>query len=185
MLNALNANTNTLWQPVGKNAKTKNQNFSPMQDIVLKGDALVSGATRLPGGGILNAHAFKADSSTPENPVILVKGTNTCGTPFEVEININQLNKNNLSFIELFALDGYKTYNTGRTSTIAREAANALFIAQITGQSEISADGFTSFNILNVLKESLALHKQNRNWDAVVSIDYIINSFTNHFARRV
>ena len=146
--------------------------------IVLKGDALVSAAVRLPGGGMLNAHVFKADSFTSENPVMRVKGTNTCGSPFDVEININDLNKNSMSFIEMFALDGYITANTGRTSEISRAAAHALF------NSGVVADGFTELDIIPALKEALAMHRQNGNWDAVVWMDSIIDSLVNHFAQR-
>ena len=182
MFNAINANSNTLWQPVGKSGGGNNANFNPMQGvnapIVLKKDALVSAAMRLPGGGMLNAHVFKADSFTPDNPIMLVKGTNTCGSPFEVEININDLNKNSMSFIEMFALDGYITANTGNTSGIARAAGQALF------NSDVIADGFTKFDILPALKEALAMHRQNGNWDAVVWLDSIIDSFTNHFENR-
>lgn len=182
MLNAINSIPNTLWQPVKKQGSDQQASFNPMQGInapiALKGDALVSGAIRLPGGGMLNAHAFKADSFTPDNPVMLVKGTNTCGSPFEVEININDLNKNSMSFIEMFALDGYITANTGRTSGIAREAGHALF------NSDVVADGFTKFDILPALKEALAMHKQNGNWGAVASVGYVIDSFMNHFANR-
>jgi len=182
MLNTINSNPNTLWQPVGKHGAGKKSNFNPMQGInapiVLKGDALVSGALRLPGGGMLNAHVFKADSFTPETPVMLVKGTNTCGSPFEVEVNINSLNKNSLSFIEMFALDGYITAGTGNTSGIARAAGQALF------HSDIAADGFTKFDILPALKEALAMHRQNGNWEAAVWMNSIIDSFMNHFAHR-
>ena len=181
MLNAVNSNQNTLWQSVGKHRGGKTS-FNPMQGvnapIVLKRDALVSEALRLPGGGMLNAHVFKADTFTPENPVMLVKGTNTCGSPFEVEVNINDLNKNSMSFIEMFALDGYITANTGRTSSITREVGRALMF------SDIEADGFTKFNILPALKEALVMHRQNGNWNAVAGIDYVINSFTNHFSNR-
>ena len=182
MFNAVDSNSNVLWQPVGRNGGGNQTNFNPMQGvnapIVLKGDALVSGALRLPGGGMLNAHVFKADSFTPENPVMLVKGTNTCGSPFEVEINVNDLEKNSMSFIEMFALDGYITANTGKTSGIARAVGHALF------HSDVVADGFTKFDILPVLKESLAMHKQNGNWDAIVWLDSIIDSFIDHFANR-
>ena len=182
MLNGINSNNNTLWKSVGQLGGGKQAGFNPMQGvnapIVLKKDALVSAAQRLPGGGMLNAHVFKADSFTPENPVMLVKGTNTCGSPFEVEININDLNKHSMSFIEMFALDGYITANTGKTSGMARAAGQALF------NSDMVADGFTKFDILPTLKEALAMHRENGNWDAVVWMDSIIDSLVNHFVNR-
>jgi len=185
MFNSVSSNPNMLWHPIRQNSVGKKTNFdlfNPMQGvnapIVLKKDALVSGALRLPGGGMLNAHVFKGDSFTSENPVMLVKGTNTCGSPFEVEININDLNKNSMSFIEMFALDGYITANTGKTSGITRAAGHALF------NSSVVADGFTKFDILPAFKEALAMHKQNGNWDATIWMDSIIDSFINHFADR-
>ena len=182
MISNVGSNPATLWQNVNNQGNRKQTaNFNPMQGInapiVLNGDALVSGAMRLPGGGMLNAHVFKADSFTSENPVMRVKGTNTCGTPFEVEININDLNKNSMSFIEMFALDGYITANTGNTSGIARAAGQALF------NSDVVADGFTKFDILPALREALAMHRENGNWDAAVWMDKTINSFMNHFER--
>jgi len=182
MLNAVNANPKSLWKSVGNHGGSKKADFNSLQNanapIVLKGDALVSAAMRLPGGGMLNAHVFKAGSFTPDNPVMLVKGTNTCGTPFEVEININDLNKNSMSFIEMFALDGYISANTGSTSAIARAMGHALW------QSNVVADGFTKFDVLPTLKEALAMHRENGNWDYAVWLDAVIDSFVNHFERR-
>ena len=182
MINSVNTNQNLLWQPISQIGASGKPTFDPMEGInapiILKGDAIVSAAMRLPGGGMLNAHVFESENSTPENPIMLVKGTNTCGSPFEVEININDLNKNSMSFIEMFALDGYITQNTGRTSSIAREAGHALM------NSDIVADGFTTFDIIPALKEAIAMHRQNGNWDAVNSINNVLDSIFDHFERR-
>jgi len=78
----------------------------------------------------------------------------------------------------MFALDGYITANTGKSSGITREAGRALMF------SDVVADGFTKFDILPALKEALAMHKQNGNWDAIISLDYVIDRFMNHFANR-
>ncbi|MCL2188522.1 MAG: hypothetical protein FWC16_06680 [Defluviitaleaceae bacterium] len=179
MLNSVNTNSSPLWAPVNTGGKV---NIDLMQGvnapIVLKRDALASGAVRLPGGGLLNAHVFKAEGFTSENPVMLVKGTNTCGSPFEVEININDLNKNRMSFIEMFALDGYITASTGNSGGIVRAASHALM------HSDVVADGFTQFNLLPAFNEALEAHRQNRNWDAAVWLEAVMNSFINHFSDR-
>ncbi|MCL1862483.1 MAG: hypothetical protein FWF78_02835 [Defluviitaleaceae bacterium] len=177
----INPNQNILWQPINQIGTGSKPVFDPMEGInapiILKGCAIVSGAMRLPGGGWLNAHVFKSENSTPENPIMLVKGTNTCGSPFEAEVSINDLNKNSMSFIEMFALDGYITSNTGKTSSIAREAGRALMF------SDVVTDGFTTFDIIPALKEAIAMHRQNGNWDAVNSINNVMDSIFGHFGR--
>lgn len=182
MFNSVNTQPNWHWQPAKNHNGNKKPQMNPKQGInapiVLKKDALVSSALRLPGGGMLNAHVFKSDDFTTDNPIMRVKGTNTCRSPFEVEININELNKNSLSFIEMLALDGYITANTGQTSGIARAVGQALM------HSDVVADGFTKFDILPSLKEALAQHQQNRNWDAVAWMDTVISTFINHFVQQ-
>jgi len=183
MINNINTNPSTLWANVNRQTNSRPQatNFDPMQGInapiVLKGDALYSAATRLPGGGMMNAHVFKADSFTAENPVMLVKGTDVDGSFFEVEVNINDIDKNSLSFIEMFALDGYFRAN-GQTCGLSRAASTAMW------QSQIEANAFTKLDVLPSLREHLETQRSHGNWEAFRLLDEIIDGFMNHFARR-
>lgn len=184
MFNTININltANThLQNAKNQRKKLQDTNFNPLRDkntpIVLKYDALHTMALRLPGGGMVNLHVFKADSFTPSNPVMLVKGTNTDGSPFEAYINVNELNKSSMSIVDMAALDGYLRAN-GKPGDITRAATLALI------NSDIVADAFTQFNILPSLKEALAVQRHHHNWKSVAWFDSVINKIINHFTDR-
>lgn len=169
-------NNNTFNFPAGAGAGAPNAvpaNSFPINiptNTVLHIDALVSGGMRLPGGGWLNASVFKAESFTPENPVMLVKGTDTDGSTFEVEINANEINPRNASFIELFALDGYFA-SKGQHLRSAREAGLAMSTKDIPGVS-----GFTRFDFLPSLTEAMEIQLEHRNWEAFRQLQHVVDT---------
>ena len=85
-------NSQTLNANTALNNKVAGKVDSSSASVALRMDALYTAATRLPGGGYMNASVYKSANFSSDNPVMLVKGTNVDGTPFEVEVNINDIN---------------------------------------------------------------------------------------------
>jgi hypothetical protein len=82
------------------NKETFNQDISYDKPIKLKMDGLFS--IGRPTGE--SATVYKSKDFSETNPVYLVKGTDKNGAYFEQEINVNEVNPNNCSFVELIAL---------------------------------------------------------------------------------
>ena len=134
------------------------------QGAQLRIDALYSVVKRIPGGW-LNAHVFKADDFSQSNPVMLVKGTDTCGSSFSVEINIREINPADASIVELLALDGYFRAQ-GQDRQIARTANSALLMDSAFVDNP-SFNAFTRFNFAEALTNLVQLQLQQRNWDGM------------------
>ena len=177
-MNTLNTNWLNSSPNVGNQSKQATANNlifpvpnSSMPHTVLDGDALVSAGFAIPGGW-LNASVFKSENFTPENPIMLVKGTNTDGQRFEVEINANDVNPRNASFIELMALDGYFA-SKGQPLGASRAAAAAMALKEAR-----ATDGFTKFDVLPSLTEAMEVQRKNRNWEAFHHLQHIVDTLT-------
>ena len=136
----------------------------PMPMIHLDGSALYTAGMRMPSGGWLNASVYKAEAFSEDSPVMLVKGTND-GTPFELEININDVNPKNASLVELFALDGYNAaMGKNVRISVAAAANDAAYRAMLESADDPlgNMDGFTKFDFipwLRGLMETQLFHK--------------------------
>jgi hypothetical protein len=131
--------------------------------IHLDGSALYSAGMRMPSGGWLNASVYKAEAFSEDSPVMLVKGTNVDGTPFEVEINIKDVTPGNASLVELYALDGYNAA-MGKDVGISRAANHAAYRELIESGNNSSGkmDAFSKFDFipgLRGLMETQLFHK--------------------------
>jgi hypothetical protein len=149
-------------------------------NIELEKSALMAASFRVPGGGWLNASVFTAESFSPENPVMLVRGTDVCGTVFEKEINVRDINPHNASFIELMAFDGYSAAN-GKQSQTARIAARALVMQELNGKEFSNFNAFTQVDFATAfsgLKESL---HTNRNYETLMWVNENLDHFFTHF----
>ena len=178
MMNGFNTSLINSFTNTGNHAqKTSDvQGFpvptSSMPHTVLDGNALVSAGFAIPGGW-LNASVFKSENFTSDNPVMLVKGTNTDGMRFEVEINANEVNPRNASFIEMMALDGYFA-SKGQSLGTTRAAASAMAIKEARG----GTDGFSKFDFLPSLTEAMEVQRQNRNWEAFHYLQHIVDTLS-------
>jgi hypothetical protein len=169
---------------IGKQStnKTQSASFAAVQNnndtpISLDSSALVSSALRLPGGGMMSASVFKSVNFSVDNPVMLVRGTDGDGKAFEVEVNINNVNPNNASFVEMFALDGYFAAN-GQSSGITRAAAGAMSGA--VGRNT----AFTQFDFVSPLKEFLETQRFHNNWDGVMRLSPVIDNLLAFMSKR-
>ena len=142
--------------------------------------ALVSSAMRVPGGGMMSASVFKAESFSANNPVMLVRDTDSDGRAFEAEVNINNVNPNNASFIEMFALDGYFVSN-GQPAGLTRAATAAMAVENATGKN----NAFSQFNFLLPLKKHLETQLFHKNWDGFMQLKTIIDNLSEHIEKRV
>jgi hypothetical protein len=183
MINNVNTNTAMLWHNVnGQNKpQAKNSAFptSTSAPIQLHGEALVSAGVRVPGGGMMSASVFKGENFSAQNPVMLVRGTDVDGSPFEVEVNINNVDPRNASFIEMFALDGYFAAN-GKPASATRAAAGAMAIQDALA----SNNAFTKFDFVTPLLEHLETQRFHRNWEAVAWLSPIMDNLMNHITQR-
>ncbi|MCL2873796.1 MAG: hypothetical protein FWE29_02570 [Defluviitaleaceae bacterium] len=163
--------------------KNKNKNVSSGNNFdsfdtniaILNGDALVSASIRLPGDGRISASVFRSESFSVDNPTMLVKGINACGTPFEVEVNINEINPQDASFVEMFALDGYfesKGLNLGST----RNAVIGMISQEMSGESFGLVDAFTNLNFISPLKKMLNTQRSHGDWESYLRLNYIIDT---------
>jgi hypothetical protein len=126
--------------------------------------------------GFVNASVFKAESFSSDNPIMLVRGTDVDGRPFEEEININNVDPRNASFVEMFALDGYFAAN-GKPTGVTRAVA---------GLARGADDGnaFTKFDFVTPLRELLETQRINGNWDAFFKLSPIVDTLMNHIGNR-
>ena len=173
-----NVNTSHIaYQPnINRGTASKAQNstsFAIQRDnnaiVNLDSSALVSSALRIPGGGMMSASVFKSDSFSADNPVMLVRGTDGDGKPFEIEVNINNVNPQNASFIDMFALDGYFAAN-GQPSGTTRAAAGAM--SNVSGRN----NAFTQFDFISPLKELLDTQLFHKNWDGVMRLKPVVDN---------
>ena len=185
MLNGINTNPAMLWANTNKQAagKPQNANFSvsskELAPIRLDGNALVSAAMRLPGGGMMNASVYKSANYTDDNPVMLVKGTDVDGKLFEVEINANNVDPRNASFVEMFALDGYFAAN-GQQVGAARAAGSAMVTQELSGNIPALGNAFTQFNFLPPLQDAKEVQRFHGNWEAFWHLQHVIDSLMGH-----
>ena len=149
---------------------------SQTSTVNLDSSALISAGMRLPGGGWMNASVFKSESFSDDNPVFLVRGTDTNGRPFESEININNVNPRNASFIEMMALDGYFA-SKGQPLGATRGAVGAM--SGIRG----SYDAFSKFDFLPPLQEMMQAQRVNGNLNGYLQYRNIIDSLFDFIAK--
>jgi len=186
MLNNVNSNPGTLWTSVNNNTSGNSQGGSFPKPVVnnnagrhiqLDGNALVSAGVRLPGGGWVNASVFKAEGFSSDNPVMLVRGTDVDGRPFEEIININNVDPREASFIEMFALDGYFAAN-GKPTGVTRA------VASLAGDEALGGNAFTKFDFVSPLLQLLETQRVNGNWDAFFQLNPIVDTLMNHIGNR-
>jgi hypothetical protein len=181
MINNVSNLAANLWKT---NSNTPNR--TPSQTFELPNisrpgpDALVSGAFRIPNGGWMNATVFKAESFREENPTMLVRGTDVCGTAFEKEINVRNINPKTASFAELLAFDGFASTN-GKQSQTARIAARALMIQELNGKEFPEFNAFTQTDFAAALRGLTEGLCANRNYETLMWVNTNTDYFFTHF----
>ena len=135
----------------------------------------------MPGGGITNTSVFKAESSTEDNPVFLVKGTYSDGTPFEGEVNIYSIDPRNASFIEMLALDGYFM---AKEQMVEATWIAAQAMREIGGLSGPEHDAFTKYDFIYYLQQMKERHLLNDNKDTYSMYENVIDSLLDFITQR-
>ena len=74
-------------------------------------DMLFSGGN----GTGLSFYIKYAEESTEDNPVVIAKGVDENGKEFEENININDINLRNASYVEMSALEAYYNVDKGNS----------------------------------------------------------------------
>ena len=174
----------TLYQPYIKSQNVKSQTTSFISvsnssaPIKLDKNALVSAGVRVPGGGMMSASVFKSDNYSADNPVMIVKGISDNGESFEVEININDVNPRNSSFVEMFALDGYFASN-GQTTGVTRAGASAMAVSEALNKN----NAYTQFDFITPLLEHLETQRLHGNWQGYTLLKPIVDNLHNLIAK--
>jgi len=168
MIGNINPNSAKPWSSSNSQATNNPQSAtfyvppnSRSNTLQLDGNALVSGAVRLPGGAFMSASVFKADGFSAANPVFLVRGIDADGSSFEAEINIHNVNPRNATLIEMFALDGYLTAKNGHTSQITRSLAAASIKIEFA-----NANASTQFNFISIMENFLESLSSQGLWES-------------------
>ena len=178
MINNVNANQALLWHNVNSQTSKQQASNTTFAHIQLDIDALFTAGVRVPGGGMMSASVFKTESFSFHNPVMLVRGVDVDGTPFEVEVNINNVDPRNASFIEMFALDGYFAAK-GKPYSVIRASFGLMDAQKSDGNN-----AFTQFDFVTPLLELLKTQYLNRNWEAVAWLNPVVETLLNHIAQR-
>ncbi|MDR1842012.1 MAG: hypothetical protein LBQ86_08865 [Holophagales bacterium] len=154
---------------------------SQVVTMALDGKALLSGAFQMPGGGYVGINVYKSENYSEDNPVMLVKGTNADGKPYEVEVNINDLNPRNASLIELFALQCYYVAN-GKELWPGLDALSALRqqeFGNIPGLADSFMNGiadiFTKLDFIPVIKETMEIQHFHGNREGYTHYKNVID----------
>ena len=189
MINRINTNP-IMFQPNNANNSINNPHKmnaadskaaspinNPSKSAQLDSTALVSAGMMLPGGGWMNASVFKSENFSEDKPVFIVRGTDTNGTPFEAEVNINNVNPRNASFIEMMALDGYYA-DKGQPLNATRSAAGAM------GGIRGSHDAFSKFDFLPPLQEMMEAQRINGNINGFMQYKHIVDSLLDFIAQK-
>lgn len=142
----------------------------------LNESALVSYGFRVPGGGWMSANVFKSENFSRENPLMLVQGVDVCGTKFEKEININDINPQNASFIELLAFDGYSAAN-GKPSMTSRIASRAVIMQELNGKEFSAFNAFTQMDFVSTLRGLIESLCANKNYETLVWVNSNVEPF--------
>jgi hypothetical protein len=173
-----------MFQPYIKSKTDKSQSagFEAMPNssasVQLDKNALVSAGARIPSGGMMSASVIKSESYSIDNPVMIVKGTDDNGRPFEAEVHINDVNPKNASFIEMFALDGYFAAN-GKSSSVTRAAAGAMAAQKASDGNNSS----TKFDFITPLLEHFETQRINKNWEGYSWLRPIVDTVQNYIAQ--
>jgi len=114
-------------------------------------------------GGGMSAFIFKPENFSQDNPILIARGFDAQGEPFEKEINIRDIDKRNASTVELLALEGYFALNGGpagmtRAAIISMAEQNQLGINDI----------FKKFDFLSALEDIMDAQRFHGNLDGLL-----------------
>jgi len=110
-------------------------------------------------GKWLNASVYHSENHSPDNPVYLVKGYNVDGTPFESEINVNDVDPRNASFIEMQALYAHLKMSGQKPPgfLVLLNPSKSVFVAD-----HANPDAFTKADFLAPVRQMVEWSGSNR-----------------------
>ncbi|MCL2617116.1 MAG: hypothetical protein FWD96_05680 [Defluviitaleaceae bacterium] len=163
---------NLVEVPANENATT-----TPMQNAILSMNLDTQ-------SGWISARVYKADSFSPDNPMMLVTGTDVDGTTFRKFVNINDVNPRNASLVEMIALEGYLVSSGKRASGLAR--ASVLAVEGASGDGA-RLTAFTTFDFVTALESLLDSKRLNGElfgkWDEYMWLRPIVDALMSHISR--
>ena len=116
--------------------------------------------------GTYTANVLWSETSTPERPIVIVRGEGPDGTTFEKKVDINKVNPRNATFIEKIALQGYF-------------AATGTSFCQRIVLSPVGGDIFTSrFDF--VTWNHMLLQSQPRGSHSYQQVSEMVRPFIDH-----
>ena len=128
--------------------------------IELRSGALVSGGIFTDGGRAMSASVYYSENHSPDNPVYTVRGKNIDGTPFEIDVNINNVDPRNASFIEMQALYAHLETTGQASDRIIMNPFLSVFAGSYT-----NPDAFTKADFLAPMMQMMEWQEANKNWD--------------------
>ena len=132
-------------------------------------DASFSIATPENGG---NASAYYSDNYTDKNPLFIVKGKTGDGTYFEEEININNINPKNASFLEMVALSAH-------LSDKGKYTGDMSFVSALDFTNKNKVDYFSKRDYISPLESLKDMQQHNRNYESSLKLGSLIDSLLN------
>ncbi|MCL2198912.1 MAG: hypothetical protein FWB80_08325 [Defluviitaleaceae bacterium] len=180
-INQTTPSSHLLWGSI--TPATPNTTYVPEESETesTEREALVTTLLMRIPGGTMSATVYKADSFSFRDPVMLVRGVDVCGTPFEREVRINDIDPRNATFVEMLALDGYLVAN-GKPSGIARLAANAMANQHASSHSGINGQD-SKYNFVSIIDNHLATIRENGSLNAYFALRPVLDSLME-FAER-
>ena len=169
---ANNINPNMVGYNSNKKALSKSLSTNvPFNSILagsLNGKRVLLSQVDLRNG--ISSTVFKADDFSSDNPVVFVKGHNN-GKPFSAEININDINLENASLVELIALEGYLIAN-GKP----RQIMTAMFMANKELNNICVFN--EKFNFIALLQDITEKQHSYGNWATYYWIKSVLDSLS-------
>ena len=163
--------------PVSENANPvnslngQNNMNSIVEHHISQGRELVSNAMLIKTeAGTVESAVFWHEDSTPANPIVIVAGMNK-GQPFEVTVNINEVDPRNASMIEMKALQAYGNENG--------QLSRQIIAWRIRDEN---VDAFEKKDYLTPLRELMELQRHHSNWEEFARLEKIVGFF-NQFPR--
>nr|AGS52495.1 hypothetical protein [uncultured bacterium contig00005] len=149
-----------------------------------------------PSGKMLSPaiNVYQPANYTEDDPVIIVKGVNTDGNPFEVSVRINDINPRRASYVEMYALDGYNSLN-GKGSGLdgfMGSLSRAMYSQQVQrgdltyrfleGVDIFARIDFSEF--LPALREMMEAQRYHGDWAGYARYKEFVDYLMEHFGRR-
>ena len=139
------------------------------------GEQVFVGVSFLPSGRV-NASVFKAEGFSEDNPVFIVKGTNTNGTPFFLEVNANSVDPRNATLVEMLAINGLRAYKGFPRIPLMSESRLSEVLG---GSGNPNEYAFTRTDWTASIRHMLEVNRASGKWDTVLMAQEMLDFLSN------